>query len=141
MPVNIVISVNIRNRKTYFFSELGLTKAASIKACFIGTGATLEKSYHMTFPIIFGTQTSCKISDNNSFYWKVARTLRDIVIIICYIFGQLFFMPCGVTCQAWSKEVPINDGTWRFRYSLYNVCIEVYREIFCGSYEFSRYFL
>ena len=76
-----------------------------------------------------------------SFYWEVARTLRDIVINIRYIFGQLFFMPCGITCQTPSKEVPINDGTWRFRYSLYYVRIEAYREIICGSYEFSRFFL
>ena len=75
-----------------------------------------------------------------SFYWEVARTLREIVINICYIFGQLFFIPFGVTCQTPSKEVLINDGTWRFRYSLYYVCIEIYREIICGSYEFSRFF-
>ena len=42
LPVNTVISVNMRNSKTYFFSELGLTKGASIKTCFIGTGAALE---------------------------------------------------------------------------------------------------
>ena len=137
MPVNIVISVNMRNSKTYFFSELGLTKGASIKTCFIGTGAALENlpyglsvlEHLVKYLIIWA-----------SFYWEVARTLRYIVIIIRYIFGQLFFMPCGVTSQARSKEVLINHGTWRFRYSLYYVCIEVSSEKFCGSYEFSRYF-
>ena len=138
MPVNIVISLNMRNSKTYFFSELGLTKGALIKTCFIGTGAALENlrydlsvlKHLVKYPIIWA-----------SFYWEVARTLRYIVIIIRYIFGQLFFMPCGVTCQARSKKVPINDGTWRFRYSLYYVCMEVYREIFCRSYKFLRNFL
>ena len=73
--------------------------------------------------------------------WDVARILRDIIMVIRYIFDQLFFMPCGVTCQVRNKEVPINDRTWRFRYSLYYVWIEVYTDIFYGSYEFSRYFL
>ena len=137
MPINIVISVNMRNSKPYF-SELGLTKGASIKTCFIGTGAALENlpyglsvlEHLVKYLIIWA-----------SFYWEVARTLRYIVIVIRYIFVQLFFMPCGVPCQARSKKVPINDGTWRFRYSLYYVCMEVYREIFCGSYKFLRNFL
>ena len=121
-----------------FFSELSLTKDASITTCFIGAGAALENlpydlsvhEYLVKYLIIWA-----------SFYWEVARTLRGIVMIIRYIFGQLFFMPFGVTCQTRSKEVPINVGTWRFEYSLYYVCIEVYSKIFCGSYEFSRYLL
>ena len=141
MPVIIVISVNMRNSKTYFFSELGFTKGASIKTCFIGRGAALEN-------LPYGLSNYLSVLEHlvkylitwASFYWEVARTLRDIVIIIRYIFGQLFFMSCGVTCQARSEEVPINDGTWQFNYSLYYVCIEVCREIFCGSYEFWRYF-
>ena len=93
------------------------------------------------FQLSSGTQHIVKYLINWAlFYWEFAQTLRDIVIIIRYIFGQLFFMPCGVTSQARSKQVLINDGTWRFRYSLYYVCIEVYSEKFCGSYEFSRYF-
>ena len=129
-------------QQNVFFSELGLIKGASINTCFIGTSAALEN-----LPYDFSDYLSVLkhllkyLIIWTSFYWEVARTLRDIVIIIRCIFGQLFFMPCGVTCQAQSKEVPTNDGTWRFRYSIYFVCIEVYREIFCGSCEFSRYFL
>ena len=120
-------------QQNLFFSELDLTKGALIKACFIGTGAALENlPYDLTdyLSIIWA-----------SFYWEVARTLRNIVIIIRYIFGQLFFLPCGVTCLAWSKEVPINDGTWRLRYSLYNVCIEVYREILRHAWIFEIFFI
>ena len=75
----------------------------------------------------FGTRTSCKISDNLGF--SLLRSWSYIVIIIRYIFGQLFFMPCRFTCQAWSKEVPINDRTRRIRYSPYYVLwkfIEIY---------------
>ena len=141
MPVNIVISVNMRNSKTYFFSELGLTKGASIKTCFIGTGATLENLPYDLSNYLPVLEHIVKYLINWAlFYWEFARTLRDIVIIIRYIFGQLFFMPCGVTSQARSKEVLINHGTWRFRYSLYYVCIEVSSVKFCRSYEFSRYF-
>ena len=90
----------IVKRIFYFFSELGLSKGASIKTCFIGTGAALENlpydlsdylsvlEHLVKFRIIWA-----------SFYWEVARTLHDIVLIICYIFGQLFSMPCGVTCE------------------------------------------
>ena len=131
----------IVKRIFYFFSELGLSKGASIKTCFIGTGAALENlPYDLSDYLSVLEHLVKYLIIGASFYWNVARILRDIVIIILYIFGQLFFMPCGVTCQAWS-EVPINDGRWQFRYSLYNVCIEVYREIFCGSYGFLRYFL
>ena len=43
METNLcVISVNMRNSKTYFFSKLGLIKRALIKTCFIGASATLE---------------------------------------------------------------------------------------------------
>ena len=123
------------------FSDLGLTKGASIKSCFTGTGAALENvPYDLSHYLSVLKHLAKYLIIWALFYWKVAQILRDIVIIILYIFGQLFFMPCGVTCQAWS-EVPINDGTWRFRYFLHNVCIEVYREIFCGSHEFSRYLL
>ena len=142
MPVKIVISLNMRNSKTYFFSELGLTKGASIKTCFIGTGAALENlPYDLSDYLSVLEHLVKYLIIWASFYWEVARTLRYIVIITRCIFGQLFFMPCGVTCHSRSKEVPINDGTWQFTYSLYYVCIEFYREIFCGSHEFSRYFL
>ena len=103
-------------------------------------GCSIRKLTVWPFRLSFGTRTSDYLITWASFYWQVAQTLRDIVIIIRYIFGQLFFMPCGVTCQAWSKEVPINDGTWRFRYSLCDVYIEAYREIFCGSYNFRDIF-
>ena len=110
MPVNIVISVNMRNSKTYFFSELGLTKGASIKTCFIGTGAALENlPYDLSDYLSVLEHLVKYLIIWASFYWEVAGILRDIIIIIHYIFGQLFFMPCGITCQVRSKEVSIKE--------------------------------
>ena len=45
----------------------------------------------MTLP--FAHRTSCQISEIIwvSFYQEVARILHDIIMIIRYIFGQLFF--------------------------------------------------
>ena len=133
----------MRNSKTYFFfffSELGLSKGASIKTCFIGTGAALENlPYDLSDYLSVLEHLVKYLIIGASFYWNVARILRDIVIIILYIFGQLFFMLCGVICQAWS-EVHINDGTWRVRYSLYIICIEVYREIFAARINFRDIF-
>ena len=102
------------NSKT-FFSELGLTKGASIKTWFIGTGATLENLPYDLSNYLPVLEHIVKYLINWALFdWELARTLRDIVIIIRYIFGQLFFMPCGVTSQAQGKEILINDGNWRF---------------------------
>ena len=130
----LFISVNMRNSKTFFFFRIRPYKRCFNQNMLYRYGCSIRLT---VWP--FGTRTSCKISDNLGF--SLLRSWSYIVIIIRYIFGQLFFMPCGVTCQARSKKVPINDGTWRFRYSLYYVCMEVYREIFCGSYKFLRNFL
>ena len=104
-------------------------------------GCSIRKLTVWPFRLSFGTRTSCKISDNLGFI-----LLRSCTNPTWYSYKHslhlrsTIFMPCGITCQTPSKEVPINDGTWRFRYSLYYVCIEVYREIICGSHEFSRFF-
>ena len=96
--------------KTYFFSELGLAKSASAKTCFIGTGTALENlPYDISYYLSVLEHLVKYLIIWASFYREVARTLGDIVIIIRYIFGHLFFMPYGVTCRARSKEVPIND--------------------------------
>ena len=92
--------------KRFFFSELGLSKGASIKACFIGTDAALENlPYDLSDYLLVLEHLVKFLIIWASFYWEVARTLHGIVLIICYIFGQLFFMSFGVTCQVRSKEV------------------------------------
>ena len=63
-------------------------------------GCSIRKLTVWSFWLSFDTRTSCKfLIIWSSFYWEVARTLHGIVLIICYIFGQLFSMPCGVTCE------------------------------------------
>ena len=111
-----------KHEKKYnlYFSKLGLTKGVLIKICFIGAGVALENlPYDLSDYLSVPEHLVKDLIIWDSFYWDVARILRDIIIIIRYILDQLFFMPCGVTCQIRSKEVPINDWTWRFRYSLY----------------------
>ena len=124
-----------------FFRKLGLIKGVLTKKCFIDASAAFENLPHDLSDYLSVLEHLVKyLIIWTSFYWEVARTLRDIVIIICYIFSQLFFMSCGVTFQAPSNEVPINDGTWRFRYSLYYVCIEVYRRYFAARMNFRDIF-
>ena len=127
METNLcVISKNMRKSIIYLFSKLGLIKGVLIKTCFIRAGATLENlPYYLSDYLSVLEHLVKYLIIWASFYWNVARILRDIIIIIRCIFDQLFFMPCGITRQIRSKEVPINDWTWRFRYSLYYVCIEV----------------
>ena len=104
-------------------------------------GCSIRKLTVWPLRLSFGTGTSCKISDNLGFILMRCCTNPAWCNYNHSLhLRQLFFMPCGVTCQVRSREVPINDGTWRFRYSLCYVCIENYREVFCGSYKFSGYF-
>ena len=83
-------------------------------------GCSIRKLTVWPFRLSFGTRTSCQRSDNLGFI-----LLRCCTNSTWYNYNHslhprpTFFMPCGVTCQIRSKEVPINDWTWRFRYSLY----------------------
>ena len=117
METNLCYQCKHEKYYNLVLKKIGLIKGVLIKICFIGARAAWELLYDLSYylsvpehivkyPIIWAL-----------FYWDVARILRDL-IIIRYIFDQLFFMPYRVTCQVRSKEVPINDWMWRFRYSL-----------------------
>ena len=81
-----------------------------MKICFIGAGATLENlPYDLSDYLSVPEHLVKYLIIWASFYLDVARILRDKIIIIRYIFDQLFFMPCGVTCQIRSKKVSVND--------------------------------
>ena len=58
-----------------------------------------------------GSTKNCPLLQGVGYIAYPLLTGLTVIIIIPYIFGQLFFVPCGITCQVRSKQVPINDGT------------------------------